>query len=434
MKRFVNVLIMITIILSLFCGCSAKESTNTEPSVLTVYVVQFEALYRTAVEEFSKNNPDIELNIEEFESYDEVSERFTTELMSGKGPDVLLFNSLYGSADPYKLSTGQVLLTLDEQVGELSDEKYYSSIIDAGKINGHQYFIPFSWNFLQAYSTVDTVEKKGYNDDLYTALSAEAEALENNDNFCASSLQLGRADAMNFFMEIAGNELIDIETGKIVEAKEAIKTTADYVKVFYDNFEKIGAISDKYRNDFAGAVSHYTYLLENYPFLNNLRYYQSVYPNYISEEMYFTPFSQRDSEDVTAQVIQYGAINANSENAEGAWKLLQYIMDAQVTMNYSKYETQNIYYAPVNVETYEACVKELSSEKGPGPKQKVDPLNEENARILSEIPSRISKSIIPNASLGEIIQECIEPYLLGTDSFDSCYEKLIQRVELYLNE
>ena len=80
MKRFVNVLIMITIILSLFCGCSAKESTNTEPSVLTVYVVQFEALYRTAVEEFSKNNPDIELNIEEFESYDEAKEsRRTTE-------------------------------------------------------------------------------------------------------------------------------------------------------------------------------------------------------------------------------------------------------------------------------------------------------------------------------------------------------------------
>ena len=434
MKRFVKFLVVVTVIASLFCGCSAQKTADAESSALTVYVVHFEALYKKAVEDFAENNPDIELTVVEFESYDEITERLNTELMSGEGPDVLLFNSLYGSADPYKLSTGQVLLALDEQVEGLAEDAYYSSVINAGKISGHQYFIPFSWNFLQAYSTVETVEERGYDDDLYTALTAEAEAMENDDNFCASSLQLGRADAMNFFMEIAGNELIDMETGKIVEQKEAIKTTADYVKVFYDNFTKIGAISDKYRNDFAGAVSHYTYLLENYPFLNNLRYYQSVYPKYVSEEMYFSPFSQRGSEDVTAQIIQYGAINANTKNAEGAWRLLQYILDAPVTMNYSKYETQNIYYAPVNAAVYEACVEELNSEKGPGPKQKVDPLNEENAKILSEIPARISKSVIPNASLGEVIQECIEPYLLGSDSFDNCYDKLIQRVELYLNE
>ena len=103
-------------------------------------------------------------------------------------------------------------------------------------------------------------------------------------------------------------------------------------------------------------------------------------------------------------------------------------------MDYSKYDTHTIYYASVNTEVYEACVQELESNSGKGPGKKVSSLNEEWAGVLRDIPGRIGKTVIPNAALGELIQECMEPYLLGNASYDSCYEALMKKVKLYVNE
>lgn len=57
--------------------------------------------------------------------------------------------------------------------------------------------------------------------------------------------------------------------------------------------------------------------------MNNLRYYQTVYPKMVIEEMSFAPFERTDGDGLTVQVIQYGAVNANTRNAENAWKLLK---------------------------------------------------------------------------------------------------------------
>ena len=168
--------------------------------------------------------------------------------------------------------------------------------------------------------------------------------------------------------------------------------------------------------------------------MNNLRYYQSVYPRYVAEDMQVLFYGQQDGEGLIAQVVQYGAINANTQNAEGAWELLHYLLDTSADRNFSKYETESVYYAPVNKSVYENCVSQLTSQSGPGPDGKVDPLDAEYGQLLSELPSRITESVIPNTALGALVQECMEPCLLGTDSFDNCYATLEQRLKLYLDE
>ncbi len=428
MKKIKVSVVCVLIALFFLCGCGQKDDT------LKVYLVRSEALYNGAIKKFTEDHPEVKLNIVYLESYDEVKERLDTELMSGEGPDVLLFNSLYSAGDPYKLSTGKALLALDEQVEGLPEGSYFEAIMNAGRADGHQYFIPLSWNVLQAYSSEERMEGQKDITDLYSALEAEARALEGDESYGASSLQLGRADVLNLFLETSGSRLIDTESGELSVEKEDFRRIADFVKVFYDNMEKTRTISGRYQNDFAGAVSHFTWLLENYSFMNNLRYYQTVYPKMINEEMSFSLFGQLADEGLTAQVIQYGAVNANTRNAEDAWKLLKYLMDAPVTVNFPKYETKSTYYAPVSAAVYEESVKTLSSESGFGPGWQVDPLNEANAQLLQEIPQEIKETVIPNGALGNLIQECMDPYFLGEDSFDNCYDKMIQRMELYLNE
>jgi len=429
MRKRICVLLVLVVTLFSICGCRQKESVP-----LTVYLVQSEALYKDATEAYIKEYPEAEINILTFESYEEVNERLKTELMSGEGPDVLLFNSDYSGEDPYKLSASGTLMSLDEYMGELADTEYFKVLLDAGIQGEHQYFLPLSWNILQAYSTQERIEEKGYDHDLYTAIVTESDILKDDENFAISSLQLNRADVLNYFLEVTGNQLFDGSSNELTDNKEEIQQTAECVKVIYDNLGKIRNISTKYRNDFSGSVSHFTYLIEDYPFMHNLRFYETLYPALMGEKMYFTPFTQMDSEDVTAQIIQYGAINANSKNADAAWKLLKYMLDMPASMDFSKYKAYSIYFAPVNIAAYEACVEELNTNTCVGPGRKVGPLTDENKQILIDMPERVKEGVIPNSVLGTIIQECMEPYLLGNDSFDNCYETLMQRLGLYLNE
>ena len=172
MKKIVMLVGSFLIVLSMLCGCEKKDDTLTtyKDDTLTVYVVQSEALYADAVGKFAEEHSEVEMNIIYLESYDEVKERLDTELMSGGGPDVLLFNSLYYAGDPYKLSVSRALLELDEQVEALPEGSYLDTIIRAGRIGGHQYFIPLSWNLPQAYSTQEKAEKISESGDLYACL------------------------------------------------------------------------------------------------------------------------------------------------------------------------------------------------------------------------------------------------------------------------
>ena len=145
-----KVFLMLGIVVLLLCGCGKQSKLN-------VYVVQEDALYENAVIKYVQDNPKADLNVEYFENYDQVNERLKTELLSGKGPDVILFNSFYSNEDPYKLAASGSLLQLDDMVQGLSEGEYFKEILDAGILNCGQYFVPLSWNILQAYSTQETI-------------------------------------------------------------------------------------------------------------------------------------------------------------------------------------------------------------------------------------------------------------------------------------
>ena len=138
---------IMVMLVSMLSGCGLFKKP------LTVYVVETEALYKRAVEEYAEEHSDMKVKIVSFESYDDMEAQLSTELLSGKGPDVLLFNSRTGSADPYKMTISNSVMPLDDMVTELSSDEYFTEILDSGYINGHQYFIPLSWNILQEYCT-----------------------------------------------------------------------------------------------------------------------------------------------------------------------------------------------------------------------------------------------------------------------------------------
>lgn len=426
-KKLVTTLLILSLSIVSLCGCGVFKTA------LTVYTLETDALYREAIKAFQKENGDVKLKVVSFETYDEMKDRANAELMRGKGPDVLLFNSRYDTSDIFKMSSSGNLLELDEYMTSLEEDTYFSAILEAGKTNGHQYFLPLSWNIVQAYSMQDSIEEKEYIDDLYSAFAMESDALKNDDTMAASATQIRRSDLLNYFLETAGIELIDSESGALNDLKAEVKQITDFVKVIYDDSEKVREISTRYASDFAGAVAHFTYLTEDYSFMNNLRYYQSVYPRSVNEEMYFAPFKNVDG-GITAQVVEYGAINANTNMEAQAWELLNYMLDYTGSMDFSKYAEENVFYASINKDVYESYLKELATYSSHGPGYKVSPLEVEWVQVLEEIPSMVNVALIPKVSMGALVQEYMNPYLVGEDSFDNCYDKLLTRLEMYLEE
>ena len=411
------------------CAC------QKEPKTLTVYAVEGDALYTAGIEGYRNANPDVTLNVVKFASYEELNAQMTTELLSGKGPDVLLFNSIYSTTDYYKFSQSGVFLPLDSYMSTLKDDSCYTTLLDAGKIGEQQYVLPMSWNLLQIYSTQEAVKQHGYDDaGIYDVLLMEAERLADETQYAAASLSLMRADPLNFFLENTGTVVVDTEKGAFVADKEKVEEAAVVVKSFYDNLKKIQTINTTYKNDFAGAVSHFTFLIEQYSFMHNLRFYQTVYPTYTQQQMYAVYFPQFEGDGLSAQVVHYGGINANTQNADTAWELLQFMLNTPFSTDFNKYDTGSAYYAPVTVAGYENCVVQLETQSGQGPKVRVAPLDQQNAAFLRSVPEKVSAAYIPNPVLGGLVDGCMMDYLIGVASFDACYTELETQIRRYLQE
>ena len=226
MKKRVLILVLLAVLVCL-AGCGKKAE-------LTVYVVDTEPLYVAALETFQTANPDVNLVVEKFSDYAAMNDRLNTELMSGKGPDVLLLNSYQSDLDAGKLAQSGAFLPLDDFMAELDGGSYYTVITDAGKVDGKQYLLPLSWNVLQAYCSADLPTKQGLDlDNLYDAFLRQAEKLAGQDDMAISSLQVNRTDFANYFLEVAGVSLTD---GKTVTADKAqVDEVMAFVKMFYDN-------------------------------------------------------------------------------------------------------------------------------------------------------------------------------------------------------
>ena len=70
----------------------------------------------------------------------------------GDSPDVVLLDSMQGAFDGYALAKCGLFLPLDSFTQQLDSTIYPTSLMDAGYIAGKQYFIPFSYNLIYAYT------------------------------------------------------------------------------------------------------------------------------------------------------------------------------------------------------------------------------------------------------------------------------------------
>lgn len=432
MKKYVTIILSILSML-LLCCCGKAQSEE-----LTVYVVETESLYTTMLESFSEEESASvsTLNVVSFETYEEMEEQMNAELMAGKGPDVVLCNSFYSGLDPYKSADSGMFLPLDEYMEELEADSYFAEIFESGRMSGQQYYLPLSWNVSQAYADEAIISESGYNCDLYEMILSEEEKYrEDAERGAVVFNRFGNQGALQDLLDAAGVEVFDTENGEITAQEEQVREMTDFLKAVTDELSsKTSGMVKKYQEDFQNVVSHITFQVENFPFMNNLRHYQTLYEKNADCRVYCTYFERKDG-GMNAQVVQYGAINANTANEEGAWELLKYILDAPAgNMSVAKKNTALTYYAPVRKDVFDSYLVQIGSSVAPGPGMKVGPLPVEYVEMLRNLSESVKGGVIPNVVYGALVEECMEPYLTGEGEFADCYDNLINRTKLYLGE
>ena len=442
-NRFTAMLLCVLMFVS---GCSVQPAETptspTEPAAkkttLSVYMVDTDALFVDAVSSFRKQSQDITLEVTSFTTCQAMLDAVKETAPTDGGPDVLLFNSnsRQGEVDGYTLAKSGMFLPLDQFAEQLDPAIYPKTLMNAGHMAGAQYFLPFSYNLLYAYTSQRLMTIKGYSasDDLYQMLLTESDALANVSHKSPLSMQIFRPDPVNAFFDTAGITLFDKNTGEITADKSEVEEICRFVKLVYDNAEKSAALTRKFRNDFSGATASFSFFTENYAFLNDIRYYQSLFPAKAGSPMVAMPYHKlNDPQSLCASIVCFGGVNAKTKAPEQAFELLKFLLDYSVQTDWARGQLTYEYHAPVSLAVYQEAIEQLSINPGAG-EVEITPLNRQNAELLMANTQRITDAVIANTALGVRLEEAFTPYFLEQDSFDNCYDVFLQELQQYLNK
>ena len=143
------------------CGSFKDESklfqyikTDEKPDIkadkieLNFEAVDYLGFLSNAAREFEKEHPDIKVNLINTRDipYEEYKERLNTELMAGKGPDILCG---FGYYTKDYMNKG-LFVNMDEMIKkdkEFDINDYYLSLIDGSRHNGGLYALPLTYMF-----------------------------------------------------------------------------------------------------------------------------------------------------------------------------------------------------------------------------------------------------------------------------------------------
>ncbi len=155
MKKLIKESIIIVLLFSFVFICVGCEANKEDEDTITYY--HYEPQVSTVsllVLDYNKKygNTDYKINVVEFDNIEKMASQLTTELMAGKGPDIISLGELeILSSSTEKLIKQGVFANIDDIISdssrkdklELSD--YNSDIFDAGVYDGKRYFIPVAY-------------------------------------------------------------------------------------------------------------------------------------------------------------------------------------------------------------------------------------------------------------------------------------------------
>lgn len=429
-KVIITVSVCILMVLTLF-GCNSENDNNNNNDLLTIYVVNEHPIIRL-IDEYNDSNKSDKINVVEIQDGDTLNSKLSAELMAGKGPDIVLYDSSYnGISNVEKMMALDVFADYNELIKNDSsdssiDLKNYNEVVmDSGIYNGKRYFMPISYtpNFLITTTKLS---------DEYSIDSSKSITYEKSPKVLSKYLNKAKkSENMSGFYNV-NEELYALIDSNIDFFNKTNTLQSDK---FLNNLNALSELilpADK--NNSLGTDPLELVLKGNTMFASLYQITGSE-PNGMGYIYYYfksnsqTPLIMNnlsDSEDTSSAFIDKGfLINNNSDKKESAFKFVKYMLSEDVQCN-------SEVGLPVNKAAQKKLIEEID----------LDSYNMEKDSDYNNFISNYSNALDGINKCGfrndyfnnSIINDVVSKYVSGDITEKQFIKEIQGKTQLYLNE
>jgi len=331
-RRCIALLLGLLFLSTLLSGCAQKSPTLrivTENG--KVQGMGMNDQIKVLVNQFQQLHPEVEIVLEELpadaRSREMIFEQLRAEIMSGKGPDVLLMPTSDPIAAKRELLISDVNLAMRNgvftDISELYDadmdldkENLLTTVLDAGIVDDARYVLPLRYDIPILFVNTKIFENSGIDTDILSKgivdLINAVKSQYNKPDVRVNPFIIIREFMFNFFPEI-----IDYDAQEIVVSQEQF---SEFITAYLSTKDTNGGTTDLYQ-----YISGMKFWANNKDGLNigdmntALEVAAIAKANDIKLEMY--PIRATDG-SVIADVTYYGAVCNGSNNPDLAYEFL----------------------------------------------------------------------------------------------------------------
>lgn len=429
-KVIITVSVCILMVLTLF-GCNSENDNNNNDDLLTIYVVKEHPIIRL-IDKYNDSNKSDKINVVEIQDGDTLNSKLSAELMAGKGPDIVLYDSSYnGVSNVEKMMALDVFADYNELIKNDSsdssiDLKNYNEIVmDSGINNGKRYFMPISYipNFLITTTKLS---------DEYSIDSSKSITYEKSPKVLSKYLNKAKkSENMSGFFNV-NEELYALIDSNIDFFNKTNTLQSDK---FLNNLNALSELilpADK--NNSLGTDPLELVLKGNTMFVSLYQITGSE-PNGMGYIYYYFKSNSQmplimnnlsDSEDTSSAFIDKGfLINNNSDKKESAFKFVKYMLSEDVQCN-------SEVGLPVNKAAQKKLIEEID----------LDIYNMEKDSDYNNFISNYSNALDGINKCGfrndyfnnSIINDVVSKYVSGDITEKQFIKEIQGKTQLYLNE
>lgn len=330
MKRIVAIMLVTLIVFFILSGCKKVENEGNVENILDMiddksknsltiycdYMTRYIKSYDKLIIDFRLTHPDVELIVYDPTNGGTISDsdawlKFSTDMMAGKGPDIILSD---GYRFNYKSITSGIFMDLNEFINEDSSfdiELYDNVIMESGVFQGKRVALPFLYTTCSLMTTRERMSELGIPLDTLKTPEGILTAFEIADK----SRQL-TSNSMYWMTSYSWFEdIIDYENNTVDTNNEYLHRVIDLKKDMRDrsNFRDGGSNTKEYFDEIYKTEAFY----ESLVVYLTAAYYEA---HDAKCEIVSVPNNHNGT---TAVVYLFSLVNQNCKNKELAWEFLK---------------------------------------------------------------------------------------------------------------
>ena len=361
MKNKIAIILTLQFIITVFAFSGCGESTASSNSSKLTYCAYYEDAICDIIKRYNKYctkhyDESYQIEIVEFDSEDTMLTKISTEIMAGKGPDIISLNQKL----PFeKLIDNGSFADIDELAelykSDIDFDDYNSTIMDCGIYNGKRYIIPIAYCPNILITTQEILDKYNLENTNFSFKELEIRLSDKDHSY---ALFGNKDETYKFFLSYV-NEYVDFYNKTTEFSSDEFTESLDYIgkMIRNDNSRKEGTTWD--------IIGNYLFRTSQLSFdgsmMSTLNSYFYIYNN--NSTPVIIPNYNKKANAVSAFVQCGIALNNNSNNKEKALAFIQYVLSYDIQKLWSESSSSSsivVRALPVNKAAFEYVIDHTS--------------------------------------------------------------------------